>query len=339
MEDSGGGGAAGVRNPDSASDVSKCLNCGTAVLRNFCDECGQPVRIHRSLGAFWHDLAHGVLHFEGKIWHTLPLLAWRPGELTRRYIRGQRARFVSPIALFLFSVFLMFALFSMTGAPLIGLGESGNAPVEVQKLDEEIAALERERRRLTAGGQSTAAVDEELKTSRHTRELFAAAGGMYSDRPVFDTKLKTRWKRLDKGVDEANRNPALALFKLQTNAYKFSWALIPLSVPFVWLLFLHRRRYRTEYGAYDHLVFVTYSAAFISMLGIALVLLWAVGLGGGLLQSLVLLVPPVHMYRQLRGAYQLSLWSAIWRAFLLVIFAGVTSTLFLLLLLALGVLG
>ena len=35
---------------------------------------------------------HGVLHFEGKIWHTLPLLAWRPGELTRRYIDGQRAQ-------------------------------------------------------------------------------------------------------------------------------------------------------------------------------------------------------------------------------------------------------
>ena len=39
---------------------------------------------------------------------TLPMLAWKPGELTRRYIDGQRARFVSPIALFLFCVFLMF---------------------------------------------------------------------------------------------------------------------------------------------------------------------------------------------------------------------------------------
>ena len=41
------------------------------------------------------------------------MLAWRPGELTRRYIDGERARFVSPIALFLFSVFLMFAVLSV----------------------------------------------------------------------------------------------------------------------------------------------------------------------------------------------------------------------------------
>ncbi len=110
-------------------------------------------------------------------------------------------------------------------------------------------------------------------------------------------------------------------------------------MPFVWLLFIHRRAYRTEYGAYDHLVFVTYSVAFMSMLGIVLVLLWAIGLGGGLLQSLILLLPPLHMYRQLRGAYRLSRSSALWRAFMLLIFASVTSSLFLLLLIGLGVLG
>ncbi|MDQ3139515.1 MAG: DUF3667 domain-containing protein [Pseudomonadota bacterium] len=331
--------AQGSNGAGGPSNGSTCLNCGMPLARNFCNECGQPVHVHRTLGAFWHDLAHGILHFEGKIWHTLPLLAWRPGELTRRYIRGQRARFVSPIALFLFSVFLMFALFGMMGAPIIGIGENGNAPAEVQKLDAAIADLDDEQRRLAEAGKSTGLVDEELKTSRQTREFFAAAGGLSSNQPIFDGDLKTGWGRLDAGVDKANRNPALLLYKLQTNAYKFSWALIPISVPLVWLLFLHRRRYRTEYGAYDHLVFITYSVAFMSMLGIALVLLWAAGLGGGLLQSLLLLIPPLHMYRQLRGAYQLSRWSAIWRAFLLLIFAGAASGLFFLLLLALGVLG
>jgi len=41
-----------------------------------------------------------VLHFEGKVWRTLPKLFAHPGELTRRYVA--RALFVSPIALFLF---------------------------------------------------------------------------------------------------------------------------------------------------------------------------------------------------------------------------------------------
>jgi hypothetical protein len=45
-------------------------------------------------------------------WRTLPLLVGRPGLLTRRYIDGQRTRYVSPLALFLFTVFLMFFVFS-----------------------------------------------------------------------------------------------------------------------------------------------------------------------------------------------------------------------------------
>jgi hypothetical protein len=32
-------------------------------------------------------------------------------------------------------------------------------------------------------------------------------------------------------------------YKLQSSAYKFAWALIPLSLPFMWLIFAGRRNY------------------------------------------------------------------------------------------------
>jgi hypothetical protein len=68
------------------NEPGNCLNCGGALEGPYCHQCGQPGHVHRTLMAFWHDLAHGVLHFEGKIWRTLPMLAWRPGALTRRSI-------------------------------------------------------------------------------------------------------------------------------------------------------------------------------------------------------------------------------------------------------------
>ena len=98
---------------DGQTHETSCLNCGAALAGPFCHECGQHAHVHRTLSSFFHDFLHGVLHFEGKIWRTLPLLVWKPGELTRRYIDGQRARFVSPIALFLFSVFLMFGVIGL----------------------------------------------------------------------------------------------------------------------------------------------------------------------------------------------------------------------------------
>ena len=47
---------------------------------------------------------------------------------------------------------------------------------------------------------------------------------------------------------------------MQSNAYKYSWLLIPLSVPFVWLLFPC-----AGFALYDHTVFVTYSISFMSL--------------------------------------------------------------------------
>ncbi len=109
-------------------------------------------------------------------------------------------------------------------------------------------------------------------------------------------------------------------------------------MPFLWLLFLHRRRYR-RYRAYDHTVFVTYSIAFMSLGVITLSVLRLLGSPDVIAGFAMLFVPPIHIYRQLRGAYALSRWSALWRTIVLINFAFIAATLFFAGLLALGLLG
>lgn len=94
----------------TAPGHGQCLNCGTVLDGAFCHACGQTAHVHKTMASIGHDILHGVFHFEGKTWRTLPMLALHPGDLTRRYIAGERARFVSPMAAFLFSVFLLFAV-------------------------------------------------------------------------------------------------------------------------------------------------------------------------------------------------------------------------------------
>src|SRR3546814_2449646 len=129
---------------------------------------------------------------------------------------------------------------------------------------------------------------------RSTREVQSGAETGLS---VFDTV-----------IGNFGKNPSLMAYKIKTNAYKFSWALIPISVPFLWLLFLHRRRYR-EYRAYDHTVFVTYSIAFMSLGMIALSLLRPLGIDGSIVQLAISIIQTLPIYRQLKGAYPLSRWS------------------------------
>lgn len=317
-----------------------CLNCGTALIGPHCHECGQSADVHRSVGAWWHDLAHGVLHLDGKIWRTLPLLAWRPGELTRRYIAGERARFVSPLALFLFSVFLMFAMFSMFGGGVHSDPTNVKRGIaeEVRVEEAALAKMEKERAATAAAHKPTAELDRRIKSAREELVLVKTMRdrGMVEGSAVRLSDDVPKWLR--KPLEKASHNPSLLLYKLQSNAYKFSWALIPISVPFLWLLFLHRGRYRREYKAYDHLIFVTYSIAFMSLALVAFVLLRTIGLGGVPLLLLIVVVPPLHIYRQLRGAYRLGRFAAIWRTAALLLFATWALTLFLLLLVALGVL-
>ena len=345
-----------------------CLNCGAPLVGSYCHDCGQKGHVHRTLRGFGHDLLHSVLHFEGKIWRTLPMLVWRPGELTRRYVEGERARFVSPIALFLFSAFLMFAVFSLVGGPM-DFSSPDRTPAEARaelqrEFERELAEsrtefgrLQAERARLAGAREPTAEIDAEMeglqREMRTEQQVFrqamaligaeerreaGQAGEPARDATTTGDEMTSDIPMLDKAWRHAKENPELLAYKLQTNAYKYSWALIPISVPFVWLLFLHRRRYR-QYKAYDHTVFVTYSIAFMSLGFIVLSLLRGIGAGGGLTGLALILVPPIHIYRQLRGAYQLSRWSAIWRTFLLIMFAFTAGGLFFMLLVTLGAMG
>ena len=221
---------------DGHTHETACLNCGTALIGPHCHQCGQAAHVHRTLSAWWHDLAHGVLHLDGKIWRTLPLLAWRPGELTRRYIGGERAKFVSPLALFLFSVFLMFAVLSALGASAIGADPSGvqqGLSEEVVKAERHLANVERDRQSAAMAGKPTAPFDARLKSAREELSLLREMSerGLVQGSAIRVSDDLPPWLR--KPIEKATQNPSLFFYKVQTNAYKFSWALIPISVPFL----------------------------------------------------------------------------------------------------------
>jgi len=99
----------------------------------------------------------------------------------------------------------------------------------------------------------------------------------------------------------------------------------------VWLLFPFSRRFRL----YDHTVFVTYSLCFMMLLLSAAT---AVGLISNSVASLAWFVPPIHMYRQLRGTYGLGKGGAVWRTSVLMVFAFIAIGLFSALLITLGAL-
>lgn len=328
----------------------RCLNCGTPLIGKHCHQCGQSSHVHRSLAGIGHDLLHAILHFDGKFWNTLPMLVWRPGDLTRRYIHGERASFISPLALFLFAVFLTYAVLAS-----VGLGDDSidamSAAQQQQTINgartamrEELIEIDAKIAKAKAGGIPVREIE------RQRDAVIAAARGMglvddsgplpmisdQAQRKFTIANIKTGIPFIDNAIKKANDNPGLLLYKLQANAYKFAWALIPLSVPFLWLLYPFSRRFHL----FDHFVFVTYSISFM--------LLWFVMLrltsllpdaASGPVFAVGIPFMVFHVYRQLRGAYRSSRLGAALRTLLLLLFCLLNIVLFMMLLLAMGIMG
>ena len=314
--------------------ATTCLNCGTQLIGSHCHACGQAGHVHRTAGAILHDIGHAVFHFEGKAWRTFPMLVTRPGDLTRRYIDGERARFVSPLAIFLFTVFLMFAI--VANLPGWGFGDGdflksgitgGMAEARAKLTEERVRAdaqvadytreLAEERRDPAPDAKRITRLEKRLAVASKARADLADAERMLPVPTTFDvagapSASSTNW--LDAKFRQAKENPKLLLYKLKTSAYKYSWALIPISIPFLWLLFPFNRRF----GLYDHAVFTTYSLTFMSLLTIVLAVLHALGLPILVAITAALIIPPFHIYRQLKGTYMLGRTSALIRTGLLV---------------------
>ncbi len=421
-------GAIEGREPGLRHDGT-CLNCGAKVEGAFCSACGQSTHPHRNLIHVVEEALHGILHFDTKAWRTLPMVIGRPGTLTRNYVYGKRARYISPLALFLFTIFLMFFAFSFVQAPIdIGgtpLEQRAEAVDELEGARDELEAARRELAAEEAAPPPTNGTPPELgvRLARQAVELAeaevarrestirqidayiaeqaAAESGVPApsaapappegvapepdaaqtetappphaeadetrqasvSASVGDAEVEMSgpswrpgetwqdgfrrmaesdnfvviqgWDSLNERVRKKFENPDLALYKIQQAAYKFSFLLAPLSLPFIALLFLWKR----GVTLYDHVVFALYSLSFASLVFVSIVLVAPIPWLRWLPGWLFLVGLPIHTFFHLKGAYKLGWFSALWRTVFMMIFALIVSIAFLIMIIVLGLTG
>ncbi len=361
-----------VEPADETVGPHTCANCEAHLKGDFCHVCGQSAHVHRSVMHLLEEFAHGLYHFDSKAWRTVPLLAFRPGKLTRDYTHGRRARYIAPLALFLLSVFLMFFVFGFVGGPnlddavvLDGKAERVSAAQEVVKdarTEVEEAKQELVTERADTDNTPAEIKDYELGLAAKQVALteaqakLAKAQALPKDVPkqVFKAKPGQTWQEalaqearegkidvntgidwVDANIKKALKDPEFAFYKVQQKAYKLSFLLVPLSLPVLWLLFFWRR----DIKLYDHVVFSLYSLSFMSLLLVVAVAIpkitdvLGLGIAGA---GLLFLVPPVHMFMQLKGAYSLGTFGALWRTFVLANAATIILTLFAAMIIVLG---
>jgi hypothetical protein len=89
-----------------------CLNCGTLVQGKYCHVCGQENIEPKE--SFWHLVLHffnDITHFDGKFFHSLKYVLFRPGKLPLEYLKGRRASYLNPIRMYVFTSAIFFLIF------------------------------------------------------------------------------------------------------------------------------------------------------------------------------------------------------------------------------------
>ena len=97
--------------------TTKCLNCGTEFVGNYCPECGQSAETGKFTFKFiWENLIAAILGRDGGIWFTLKNLFSRPGAMIVEILNGKRRKYFSPFPMLIFSLTVYLLIASVSGS-------------------------------------------------------------------------------------------------------------------------------------------------------------------------------------------------------------------------------
>ncbi len=326
--------------PDHAHELPPgvsptCLNCGTRLRGQYCGSCGQRSRSRLiSIWQLMREAFGDLFELDSRLWKTLIPLLIRPGQLTRDYLEGRRARYMPPFRTYLvlsvvFFVVVFFdpqkdlGLFFAPAPPPTAEEVAAQEEAKRQKSEEKQAALDaaaRKLKELEADGKIDTQVVEEFENQQGGINI--TLGGDSEDDAFFGDcseasisgdedfpdwfKERFTDERV-KEICEKNNRRGIDSFK-DAIVDKIPVALIvllPLMALVLKILYPLSRRYFVEHL----LFFVHFHAFFFLILTLQVLfnnLLTSLSLNGGL-GTLVIVAAsfyiPVYLYKAMRKVY------------------------------------
>lgn len=117
-----------------------CKNCHQSFKGHYCNNCGQTAETHKlNFHYIWHDIQHGLLHFDKGIAYTAKQLFTRPGHSIRDFIEGKRVKHFKPISLVMILATAYVALIHILNIEMFVKAKeavSTNSHINIEKLSE-----------------------------------------------------------------------------------------------------------------------------------------------------------------------------------------------------------
>jgi len=116
-------------------ETAVCLNCSTNLTGPFCHVCGQKDSdLKRPFWTLLWELLDNVFSSDNRLIKTLVLLIVFPGALTKAYMAGMRARFVTPVRLYFVVSILFFLILSVADMAILDVRLFPKIPADTQMM-------------------------------------------------------------------------------------------------------------------------------------------------------------------------------------------------------------
>ncbi|HEY5289457.1 MAG TPA: DUF3667 domain-containing protein [Caulobacteraceae bacterium] len=256
------------RNEHALPPGTPCANCATPLMGPWCHQCGQVGEdFHRSIWKLIGEAFEGLLHFDGRVWTTVPELFLHPARLTRAYLDGHRAPQIPPFRLFLVVLVAVFLAGSLTQGAMFQ--SSADRAANSRSLD-----------RLTPAERA---------------KLKAAIASGHTDLSIGEGAADWLKARIARVVDDPQR----FWLVLEGWGERFAFLALPMAVLLISIAFVFQRRFYV----FDHTIFSLHS---LSAVGLMFAAAEALSPVFGQDAGIILWGAPVHLFAHLRGVYRTS---------------------------------
>jgi len=293
----------------AASTTVRCDNCGAPLSGRYCGRCGQ--RVEPPVHSLWHFTrvaTEDLTHADSRVWRTLAALLFRPGYLTREFLRGRRASYLPPVRLYLVLsvVFFLWLATGRTGSLLAP--DTGHASAaELHQIENEIKD--------TAAQDAAAAGVTRATRSGNSCQVEYDGPGAQTLRPLAVRACERIRQDRGRSLIEA----------FMHNLPRAMFLFLPLLAGAMKLMYWRPQHYYVE-----HLLLLVHNHAFLF---VALMLAWALAavlpFASPWVRLAMTLYIPWYLYRSMRVVYGQGRWLTLGKLTLLSFFYLVSGGLML----------
>jgi hypothetical protein len=310
-----------------------CLNCGATVIGRFCHVCGQENIVPKeSFGSLVIHFFYDITHFDGKFFYSLKYLLFRPGFLSKEYVRGKRVTYLNPVRMYVFTSAIFFLLFFLLINPKQFFNTNINDPLTQKERTEFLKEFEKEYKKQESDTTFLVSQMQKLKdtTKRLTREDLSGGTGSFVFNGQKKYKTVAEYNSAQKKLDPSQRD-GFFMRTLQKKQIKLSQKyagksdrvlddmseiflhklpyLLFISLPF-FALFLKLSYVRRKQFYYaDHAIFAIHHYVFSFIILLFIFLLGSIRTKPGLqwllnLEVALIVLWPVYLYLAMLNFYK-----------------------------------